>query len=54
MKNRPDRRHIRYERAMDRAIERAQRSAAHQLALLNQRLGNGVGAQRERARLSDR
>lgn len=40
--------------AGDRAIDRAQRSDEEQLALLDERLGKGVGAQKERARLEGR
>jgi hypothetical protein len=37
--------------AQRRLSDRAQRSPEQQLALLDQRLGEGVGAKRERARL---
>jgi hypothetical protein len=38
--------------AQQLAAERAQRSPAQQLAVLDQRLGAGQGAKRERARLA--
>ena len=37
--------------AMERAAARNERSAAQQIAELDRRLGKGVGAKRERARL---
>ena len=42
----------RHSRAQDRAEERSKRSSEQQLAVLNTRLGKGVGATKERARLS--
>ncbi len=39
------------EQAQAMAEERAKRSAAQQIAILDQRLGKGVGAKKERERL---
>lgn len=44
-------RDIRREQAAKRQAERAKRSPAEQLALLDARLGKGQGAKKERARL---
>lgn len=41
----------RRKQAMERGRERKQRTPKEQLALLDVRLGKGVGAERERARL---
>lgn len=49
--NFPGRREIRRDEAHQRAESRAKRSALQQLALLDERLGEGKGARRERARL---
>jgi hypothetical protein len=43
---------LRRELAKKNLIEREKRSPIEQLALLNKRLGDGVGAARERARLA--
>lgn len=49
--NFPSRREARREEAVERQEHRAALSAAQQLARLDQRLGRGVGAQKERKRL---
>lgn len=43
---------LRQERATERASARDERGPAMQLAALDRRLGKGVGAKRERARLA--
>lgn len=48
---RPDRKEIRCDGVRERTEARATLSAADQLARLDRRLGKGVGAKRERARL---
>ena len=45
------RREDRSDEAFDRDADRFERSASDQLAVLDQRLGKGIGAKRERARL---
>lgn len=49
--NFPRRRQARQEAAKERVAARAERSSVEQLKVLDQRLGEGVGALRERARL---
>lgn len=44
-------RRARHDDAMGRQEERNQRSPRQQIAVLNQRLGAGLGAKKERARL---
>jgi len=41
----------RFNEAVERAMSRASRTASEQMDLLDERLGKGVGARRERARL---
>lgn len=45
------RREDRSDEAFDRDAERFERTASEQLTVLDRRLGKGVGAKRERARL---
>ncbi len=49
---RPDRYEQRKAESDERTKERSERSASQQVALLDHRLGQGVGAKKERARLS--
>ena len=51
MKLRADRAEDRQVQAKDRAEERSSRTPEQQLALLDHRLGRGIGAASERARL---
>ncbi len=46
-------REIRREEAQERQTARDTRSNSEQIALLNQRLGQDVGAEKERARLAE-
>ena len=41
----------RFKEATERALQRATRSASEQVYLLDARLGKGIGAKKERARL---
>ena len=50
---RTDRREDRQAQATDRAADRAKRDARQQLAVLDYRLGDGLGAKKERARLQE-
>jgi hypothetical protein len=47
------RRHELREQALERAEQRAKRTSAQQLDLLDKHLGDGVGAQKERRRLQN-
>ncbi len=51
MNHRNDRREIRRNEGVERQAERAKRTSQQQIALLDQRLGVGQGAVKERARL---
>jgi hypothetical protein len=50
-KNQRHRRELRQEEAEERAVKRAGRSAAEQLVVLDERLGENHGAKKERRRL---
>lgn len=41
----------RFNEAAERAMDRASRTASEQISMLDKRLGEGIGARRERARL---
>lgn len=52
-KNFPTRRTARREDAQERQTERNERTPQEQLAILDRRLGKGVGATKERAKLAE-